>query len=506
MKLSAFTQYLAVILFVSPVDCQGQPAGHSSSVRRPAVAGLFYPSNPDTLRLQLTNLFRSFGNSGGMKNSVALIVPHAGYIFSGEVAASAYACLDPDKIYDRIFLIGPSHHTWLTGASIYNKGNYSTPLGIVPVDTALASRLINDHRFFEYRPEAHTKEHSIEVQLPFLQYRLKHEFKIIPIVIGTQSPVVCRKIAEALRPYFNEKNLFIISSDFSHYPDYAGALKADQVTGDAIGSNSVGNFLKTIRENESKQIPGLVTSACGQNSILTLLNLSSEMPGIKVHPIKYMNSGDSEYGDKLRVVGYHSFVFTRDPDTHAFSLSDEEKAQLLEIARGAIEYRLQNKGFSVVDTSAYSKQLKAPLGAFVTLHKNGRLRGCIGQFLTTRPLYDLVQKMAVAAAFQDFRFDPVGKDEMNVIDVEISVLTPLKRIASIDEFELGKQGIYMIKGNRSGTFLPQVAMNTGWNKNEFLGHCAHDKAGIGWDGWKDAELYTYEALVFGEKDLQKAEQ
>lgn len=505
MKLPAFTRYLAVILFVYPVACQGQTEGDPSLVRRPAVAGSFYPSDPAALRSQLAGLFRSLGNSRAIKNIAALIVPHAGYVFSGEVAASAYARLDPDKTYDHIFVIGTCHHAWLNGASIYNRGNYSTPLGVVAVDTALADRLIRSYRFFEYRPEAHAKEHSIEVQLPFLQYRLKHEFRIVPIVIGAPAPAVCRKIAGALKPYFNERNLFVISSDFSHYPDYAGALDADQTTGDAIKSNSAENFLKAISENESKQIPGLATSACGQGAILTLLYLSAETPGMKVNHIKYMNSGDTRYGDKYRVVGYHSFVFTRDTGAPAFSLSREEKVQLLELARDAIESRLQNKSLPVVDTSGFPKTLKAPCGAFVTLNKNGRLRGCIGRFSATEPLYQVIQKMAVAAAFQDYRFDPVQQGEMESIDVEISVLSPLKQITGIDEFELGKQGIYMVKGNRSGTFLPQVAAQTGWSKDEFLGHCARDKAGIGWDGWKDAELYTYEALVFGEKELQTAE-
>ncbi len=505
MKLSAFIQYLAVILFVSPVDCQGQTGSHSSSLRRPAAAGSFYPSDPVELRSQLSKLLESYGRSEEIKSLAALIVPHAGYVFSGEVAASAYACLDPDKKYEHVFLIGPSHHIRLNGASIYNKGNYSTPLGIVPVDVALSSSLIREHRCFEYCSEAHATEHCIEVQLPFLQHRLKHEFMIVPIVIGTQSTGTCREIAEALKPYFNERNLFIISSDFSHYPDYKGAIAADKAAGEAIRSNSPECFLKAIRENQFKKIPGLLTSACGQSPILTLLYLSSETPGMTVRHIKYMNSGDSEHGDKFRVVGYHSFAFIRDTKNKSFSLTDEEKAKLLDLARDAIERRLQNKSLESVDTVAFSKRLQTPLGAFVSLHKNGKLRGCIGQFLTTLPLYEVVQKMAVAAAFQDYRFDPVNRDEMNEIHVEISVLSPLKRINSIDEFEVGKQGIYMIKGSRSGTLLPQVATDTGWSKSEFLGHCARDKAGIGWDGWKVAELYTYEALVFGEKETQTAE-
>lgn len=501
MKRSAFTGCLAVMLFVYPVASGEQIQKGTFLIRRPAVAGSFYPSDPAALRSQLAGLLRSGGNGTPVKNIAALLVPHAGYVFSGEVAARAYALLDPDKKYDRIFVIGTCHHAWLNGASVYNRGNYQTPLGIVPVDTDLANQLIRDCRLFEYRPEAHAKEHSIEVQLPFLQYRLKHEFRIVPIVMGTQSPSTCRKIAEALKPYFNERNLFIISSDFSHYPDYAGAINADTETEEAIKSNSAENFLKAVRENESKQIAGLSTSACGQGAILSLLYLSSEIPGIQVRHIRYMNSGDSAYGDKFRVVGYHSFVFTRQKETSAFSLSSEEKARLLDLAKKAIEDCLRNKSFSIADTSGLTAQLKAPCGAFVSLHKNGRLRGCIGQILATGPLYQVVQKMAVAAAFHDFRFAPVQPDEMKTIDLEISVLSPMKRISSVDEFELGKQGIYMIKGSRNGTFLPQVAASTGWNKEEFLGHCARDKAGIGWDGWKDAELYTYEALVFSQSEL-----
>ncbi len=373
-------------------------------------------------------------------------------------------------------------------------------MGAVAVDTDIANQLIRDCRLFEYHAEAHAKEHSIEVQLPFLQHRLKHEFTIVPIVMGTQSPVTCRKIAEALKPYFNERNLFIISSDFSHYPDYNGALRADRATGDAIKSNSAENFVKAVRENESGQIPGLSTSACGQGAILTLMYLSSETPGMKVCHLRYMNSGDTDYGDKHRVVGYHSFAFLRKNGTASFSLSSEEKAYLLRLAKDAIARRLQNESLSVADISGLPEHLKAPCGAFVSLHKKGRLRGCIGQILATGPLYQVVQKMAVAAAFQDFRFTAVEAGEMEDIDLEISVLSPLKRIDSIDEFEMGKQGIYMIKGGRSGTFLPQVAATTGWSKEEFLGYCARDKAGIGWDGWKDAELYTYEALVFSEEE------
>ena len=148
--------------------------------------------------------------------------------------------------------------------------------------------------------------------------------------------------------------------------------------------------------------------------------------------------------------------------------------------------------------SALPAALTTHCGAFVTLYKHSSLRGCIGSFETTAPLYSVVRDMAVASATQDFRFTPVHSSEVRDLRIEISVLTPKRRIASIDEFHLGKHGIYIKKGNRSGTFLPQVAKETGWTKEEFFGHCARDKAGIGWDDWREAELYVYEALVFGE--------
>lgn len=504
MKRFSILRYLVVNLLFLPMASYAQHREGKSIVRQPAVAGSFYPSDPGQLKAQLNNFLQSAEHKPIDGSIAALIAPHAGYVFSGEVAASAYAQLDPNKSYNTIFVLGTSHHVRLRGASIYNQGNYKTPLGIVEVDTKLADKLIGENSFFEYDPAAHSKEHSIEVQLPFLQYQLKKPFKIVPIIIGTQSTTTCKKIAEALKPYFNDQNLFVISSDFSHYPTYNGALEADRATQKAIETESPDLFLKAIQKNAAEDIPGLQTSACGWSSILTLLDLCAETPGIEIRHIKYQNSGDTPYGDKERVVGYHAFVFERtisQSSTKSFSLSQEDKIELIRLARKSITSWLQNNTLPSIDERILSDALKTPCGAFVTLHKRGKLRGCIGRFAPTEPLYRVVEKMAIAAAFQDYRFDPVTADELKDIDLEISVLTPLKRIKSIDEFELGKQGIYIVKGIRKGTFLPQVANQTNWSKEEFLGHCARDKAGIGWNGWKDAELYTYEALIFSEKEL-----
>ncbi|MBI9067424.1 MAG: AmmeMemoRadiSam system protein B [Salinivirgaceae bacterium] len=497
--------YVIIILFISS-SCNGQPDTSAKNERAPVVAGKFYPANPAELKSQLSEFYGKFTKTEANSNIAAIIVPHAGYVFSGEVDASAYVYLPEDADYSRIFLIGTSHHTYLNGASIYNKGNYRTPLGTVNVDIELANKLIAENSLFNYLSDAHSKEHSLEVQLPFLQYKLKNDIKIVPIIIGTQAAKDCKKIAKILQPYFTNENLFIISSDFSHYPNFTDANKVDKATAEAIITNSTEVFLQAIDNNASQEIPGLATSCCGWSSVLTLLHLSSNASDINIKHIKYQNSGDTQYGDKQRVVGYHSFLFLRDAKSKqsaSFLLSPEEKVELLKIARNTIEATLSNKEPYKIDISTLSNTLKAQCGAFVTLNKNNSLRGCIGRFSVDQPLYEVVQQMAIASALYDHRFPEVQINEMKEIDIEISVLTPLNKISSIDEFVLGKHGIYIKKGNRTGTFLPQVAHSTKWNTDEFLGHCAQDKAGIGWNGWKDkdVELYTYEAIVFDEKEL-----
>jgi hypothetical protein len=246
---------------------------------------------------------------------------------------------------------------------------------------------------------------------------------------------------------------------------------------------------------------------CGWSSVLTLLNLTENEEGMQYHQVKYMNSGDSDYfPDKSRVVGYYSIAVTsrqnqNDEQQQAdsdFKLSDKDKADLLGVARLTMEEYVQYRKVPRLKTDQFSETIKMPCGAFVTLMKNGELRGCIGHFDAKEPLYEVVQQMAVAASTRDYRFSKVSKDEFDAIEIEISVLTPMRKISSVDEIELGKHGIYIRKGSSSGTFLPQVATETGWSLEEFLGHCARDKARIGWDGWKDADIYVYEALVFHE--------
>ncbi len=487
------------IFFNTGYGCSSQDKPAQQD-RKPVVAGRFYPSDPKELRATLQELF-SKAKPAGSGDVAAIIAPHAGYIFSGEVAANSYIQIDPDKSFDNIFIIASSHQVSFNGASVYNRGDYVTPLGKVKVNTSLADLLIRNHPVFVFNPEADRNEHSLEVQVPFLQYHMKKEITLVPIVIGTQSEQACKKIAEALQPYFNERNLFVFSTDFSHYPAYDDARKVDQATCDAIVSGDPKRLSEFLRDYESKKIPNLVTNLCGWTSIMTLLYMTESSGGCKIKPVRYLNSGDGPYGDKNQVVGYWSIVVNREktgnPES-GFSFSRSDQAVLLKTARETLEKYLKDRKMPDFDAGSFPKTLNIHAGAFVTLKEHGSLRGCIGRFSSNLPLWRLISELSVSSATEDNRFEPVAASELNKLQIEISVLSPMRKISSPNEIILGKHGIYIKKGYYSGTFLPQVATETGWEVEEFLGHCARDKAGIGWDGWKTAELYTYEAFVFGE--------
>ena len=502
MRKLILTMMIGLMMWTAAAQDAGQ-----TKRRPPAVAGSFYASDPDVLLRDLEFLFSRALPDRVSGQVLAVIVPHAGYPFSGEVAASSYTQVDPKKSYKNIFILGSSHRYAFEGAAIYRSGDFETPLGVVPVNMELTETLYKRHRVFVKHDAAHLGEHSLEVQLPFLQYYLEKDFRIVPILLGTHSEAVCKEIAGALRPYLNEDNLFIISADFSHFPDYRSANTVDMITANAICSNDPEKFLAALKQNEEKNIPNLATSACAWPAILTLMHMTQEDRNqLEYELIRYQNSGDTRLGDKSRVVGYCAITVSMQdytmnkPEKSAFMLSEEDKTVLMEIARTTLDSYIRKGTIHQPDNQGYSPSLSTHTGAFVSLHINGKLRGCIGSFQPGKPLYEVVRDMTISASTKDYRFKPVRKDELDEIELEISVLTPMVKISDPSEIKLGQHGIYIKKGSNSGTFLPQVAEQTGWNLEEFLGHCARDKAQIGWYGWKDADLYIYEALVFKEGD------
>jgi AmmeMemoRadiSam system protein A/AmmeMemoRadiSam system protein B len=393
------------------------------------------------------------------------------------------------------------------GASVYNTGDYLTPLGKLTVNKEIANSLKKE-KLFDFPVNAHLQEHSLEVQMPFIQYYLKNIPPIIPIIIATNNVNNIKKIAEILRSWFTPENLFIISSDFSHYPSYKTANEVDNSTANAIISGDPKKFMDILKKNSYVNDPGLATSMCGWTSGLMLLYLAEGTSDLEFKKIDYCNSGDSKYGNKDEVVGYNAIALTeKNSGTQAVkSLSDEvkfsskEKEQLISLARDNIRSLLYDKKRISLNKETLPEVFKKPYGAFVTLKINGSLRGCIGRFISSDPLYEVVLESSQSSAFEDPRFSPLTKEELPKTDIEITVLGPLRKINRIKEIVLGKHGIYIKKDFRSGTMLPQVATENNWSVEEFLGYTSRDKAGIGWDGWKDADIYIYEGIVIEEKE------
>lgn len=466
--------------------------------RQPYVAGKFYSADNLTLTRDIEDLFRNCRKSDTGRQVRAIIAPHAGYVFSGKIAASAFSTIPAGTKYSNIFVIGSSHVMSFDGASVYSTGDFLTPLGKLAVNRDIASKLIKDNKVFDFPATAHAQEHSLEVQLPFIQYYFKDTVSIVPIIIGSQKAATIKQIAEALTPYFTPENLFVISSDFSHYPPYEEARETDLETALALASGKPAFFLSALEKNAARKINGMVTSMCGWTSGLVLMYLAEGNDNLEFNLIDYSNSGDSPYGGKREVVGYHAIsLFEKTKVEQDFSFTEDEKKQLFSLARNSIMARFDNvKGPQ--DAENLSPRLGEQLGVFVTLKVDGALRGCIGRFVSSDPLYEAVKSSAVSSAFGDPRFTPLSREEFEKANIEITVLGPLQKIDSINDLVLGRHGIYIKKDNRSGTMLPQVATENGWTREQFLGYTSRDKVGIGWDGWKEAELYVYDGIVLEE--------
>lgn len=473
--------------------------------RQPAVAGQFYPEKADVLERTVSTLFKT-AIPKKCTNVRAIISPHAGYEYSGQVAASVFNQIETN--YKRIFIIGSSHQIYFQGASVYCSGDYLMPFGRVSVDTEVGKQLIQEYpALFIDDTTPHAKEHSLEVQLPFLDNMMENDYTIVPIILGSVNPDTCKLLAEALKPWFTPDNLFVISSDFSHYPKAEDATRIDANTMEAIRSNQPDKLIRTLLSQSKDSIPGLSTSLCGWNAVLTLMNLTADEP-VSYQPIQYRHSGyKAERGESDRVVGYWGVAVSgtnerptqvRTDQNKSFALTQAERKTLLDLSRRTLKATAEGKTVEA-DGALLSDGVEAPYGAFVTLRLNGELRGCIGTMETEQPLYKTIMDMTVSAAKFDSRFSAVTPDETDLINIEISVLSPLTTIKDTSEIILGKHGILLEKGNRSGVFLPQVATETGWNLEEFLGSCARNKAGLKWDEWKTATIKTFTCLVFGEE-------
>jgi len=342
--------------------------------RQPAVAGSFYPSDPVEIQRMLKSFFAKAPPRVAGPEVLAIISPHAGYVFSGEVAAAAFSQVDPDKEYKTVFVLGCSHRSSFSGASVYSIGNYITPLGTVPTDLETAKKLVSDNKVLAFDPQNQRSEHSIEVQVPFLQYYLKTNFRIVPILLGTQDPKICEQIAQALKPYFLPENLFVISTDFSHYPAYNAAIKTDKQIADAIVTNDPDKFLNAVENCTLKNVENLVTGCCSWPSVVTLMYLTEHKPEITYKQVLYKNSGDTEYGEKDRVVGYYALSVSGQKQ-NTMLLTDSEKKELLQIARNTIDTYVKENRIPELDEKSLSPGLKTKAGRFGPLKKAAEPQG-----------------------------------------------------------------------------------------------------------------------------------
>ncbi|MEW6214930.1 MAG: AmmeMemoRadiSam system protein B, partial [Nitrospirota bacterium] len=451
--------------------------GCTENVKEPAVAGTFYPAQKDALR-EMVDEFLSKVQEGSYSGKlIALISPHAGYQFSGQVAAYLYKQLEGKDI-NTVILIGPSHYKSFSGASVYTKGRFRTPIGDVKIDEDIAGCLINEKANVIFDPDAFEKEHSTEVQIPFLQQVLK-DFKIVPILIGSPTrqsfKYLTGRLTEILKK--DEKVIIIASTDLSHFHDYETAITMDKKIIDAVERMSIEDIGKNLTNRESEM--------CGAYPVIYTMVVARILGANYGLLYKYANSGDVT-GNKDRVVGYAAMGIYKS------ELTKEEKEELLSLAKNTIvDYVTNGK---IPDGETKNPKLRANGTTFVTIKKNGNLRGCIGNIQPVMPLYESVIKNAISACSSDPRFPPMKKEELKDMDVEVSILSPFEPLNDVKNIHIGKHGLYIVKGMQSGLLLPQVATEFGWDRDAFLEQICL-KAGLQRDACKDADLYTFTAEI-----------
>lgn len=469
------------------------PAG----ARTPAVAGQFYPANPKELAALVDGYLAAPDGEKPVPGAVALLVPHAGYEFSGRLAGLAYR--SAEKSYDTVVILATGHTEGVKGAALLASDSYETPLGKVQPDRDLAAALVKASPLFEDRPSAHLREHAVEVQLPFLQRRLKKPFKLLAATLNTGELSDLKKIGAALAAALRgKKALIVVSADFSHYPGKEAAAASDGAMALAVSSMDPGLVQLTSRIISAKNVPGLETCACGEAALEAGME-AARLLGAKSFSVLKISDSHSEKPGATgpeRVVGYISGVFSKSGTAAALELSPEQKKYLLKEARAALLGAFE--GAPAPAGLEKDPRLNLPGAAFVTLTQAGRLRGCVGTVTPALTLADAVRHGALSAAFEDGRFSPLERRELDEVKIEISVLSPMRPVKAAD-IKPWKHGVMAVSGRNSGLFLPQV-----WEqipaKEAFLGEICEQKAGLPRDCWKDPKtsLYSFTADAFEE--------
>ncbi len=459
--------------------------------RQAHVAGGFYPADPQQLRAFIAGaLDRSPAPAAGSPSPRILILPHAGYPYSGLVAARGVREVQ-GRQYDAVVVVGFTHQDQFSGTSVDDRDSYLTPLGEIPVDLE-AVAFLKAQPTLHHLERAHaSSEHSLEVELPFLQVALGR-FKLVPLLMGSVDPQDAKGLAEALAKLAARGNyLFVFSTDLSHYHPYDEAVTRDEAT--------VGAITFETQEAADRLFRAGMLEACGRGPILTALALAQRLGYPERRLLLYANSGDTT-GDKSRVVGYAAIgMYERTASAIQGRLSPEAGRALVAAARKTLmEHfgRPMNVTSIPLDTVPELQQAR---GMFVTLRrKTGELRGCIGRIESDILLPRLLPIVTLDAALHDSRFPPLTAEELDEITIEVSVLSPPRSVHGAQEIVAGRDGVILVNSGRSGVFLPQVWHETGWTRLEFLRELAHQKAGLEPDAWQQAQLFTFQDQVFEE--------
>ncbi len=455
---------------------------NAQGLRKAVWAGAFYDEDRNILSAQVDEFLKSVQDLPPLAGEAqALVCPHAGYIYSGQTAAYAYRLVQ-GKSYETVVVIGPSHRHGFDGCSIYPKGGFETPLGVAEVDSDLAARIARKSGF-SYIAAAHKEEHSIEVQLPFIQKVLPGA-KIVPIVMGYPTRKTISSLAEGLaEAAAAKKTLIVASTDLSHYLSKEEAKATDSETISLIQKLETATLIKKLSRGENFM--------CGGGPVVSTLLALKKRGQPRVEVLRYSDS--SRFGGPI--VGYlAAAVILEGSPPPEFSLSPEEKKELLRLARRAVQEFVEDNKIPEYETD--NPNLLIERGAFVTLKKEGQLRGCIGFSEPVLPLYETVIRAAIYAATQDTRFEPVIKEELKDLELEISVLTPLQKIEDPRSIQVGQHGLVIAMGSKKGLLLPQVAVENRWKAETFLAQACL-KAGLPAEAWKKgAEIFVFKAIVF----------
>lgn len=519
--------FISMILLIWAALNVGAPlleADMNKEIRQPAVAGSFYPGEPSRLAKMIAEMLAKTEKPSIPGDIIGLIAPHAGYIYSGPVAAYAYKAIQGME-YSDVIVIAPCHVEAFAGAAVYPGDAYATPLGDVEINKELSRKITSYSKLVKLSEQGHQfsyrgGEHSLEVQLPFLQTMLE-DFRLVAVVMGGQDMQTCKGLAESITKACQDRNdiLIVATTDLSHYHDYGTAVELDSRVVELVNSYDYNQLFEELRQQK--------VEACGGGPMVALMMAAEKLGAGDVEVVKYANSGDVT-GDKSAVVGYLSAVIyktdksskTQTTDEKAqgadlekeggsvevnpasavdFGLSDNDKETLLKLAREVILATLEKRQ-TELDKSGFTGVLAENRGAFVTLTIGGNLRGCIGYTQAVKPLYETIAEMAVQAAFHDPRFPPLTSDELRRVEVEISVLTPMTVVTDPNEVVVGRDGLYITRGFNSGLLLPQVAVDYNWDRETFLDQTCL-KAGLPPGIWKkeDTRIYRFQADIFKEE-------